>query len=81
MGRLTCPREAATTAHREHSRAVRKWSRDHGADGKAPKHFQNSNQTCQIDERPPSYFLRNYEEMKLGGKDPRGAGSSGEACA
>ncbi|GAB0140742.1 hypothetical protein EsHS_00001355 [Epichloe bromicola] len=26
----------------------------------------------QIDEWPPAYFLRNSDEMKLGGKDPRG---------
>ncbi|KAK2601575.1 hypothetical protein QQS21_004893 [Conoideocrella luteorostrata] len=72
-GRLTCPQEAATTSHRERSRAVGKWSRDHGDDWKDPKHLQNPNQVCQIDEWPPAYFLRkNDDEMKLGGKDPRG---------
>ncbi|GAB0134799.1 hypothetical protein EsDP_00003155 [Epichloe bromicola] len=33
---------------------------------------ENALRIRQIDEWPPAYFLRNSDEMKLGGKDPRG---------
>ncbi|PGG99158.1 hypothetical protein GX51_06417 [Blastomyces parvus] len=56
-GTLTCPQEAAQTAHRLNARATDVWSDQHGGAGWKDPANRKWPGVCDRDEYPPAYFL------------------------
>lgn len=75
---LTCPPEAATTAHRFEGYATASWSSQHSGDGwQNNDYYESLSKTdkngCQKDEFPPAYLLsKNDPAFAQGGQNMNG---------